>query len=135
MSASTVIMPHTGDQMNYLGDPFRADGFYGYSEGLHTVTVQVRNFTGRIWIQASLVEKPTEDDWFDLWLTANHPYVEYPQIPQGPNTEWGGDTGTYAFNIQANVLWIRAKMSREYLGMPSSHNANLGSVSKIVLSR
>lgn len=134
MSETVVLMPSTGDQTNIKGEAAQADGWFGFADGLHTVSFHVRDFTGRIKIQATLALEPTEDDWFDIWLTQDSAYLQYPINHEYPTGNYGGDTGVKALNFKANVLWIRAVLDRRYL---TSNESTLvhGSVQKIILSR
>ncbi|MFA5490843.1 MAG: hypothetical protein WC284_16810 [Candidimonas sp.] len=122
MKTSIVLMTNTHQEWEVTGDPVRADGWFGWKDGIHTVSMSVRNFTGRIFIEASLATDPTDNDWFPIWLTQTTPYVQFPQIPSRPtsdSTEIGpvrGDTATIAYTMRGNFMWIRAKMERSYLG-------------------
>ena len=62
MANSTIILSNQ-TQMSYTGEKHRGDGFYGFADGLHTVSFHVTNFTGRICLQATLLENPTEADF------------------------------------------------------------------------
>jgi len=136
MTASVVLMTHTGDKNEVIGDPQHADGWYGFSDGRHTVSFNVQNFKGRIWIQASLELEPKECDWFDIWLSCDHPYLQYPINPASPTGQNGGDSGTLAMTFHVNALWVRAVYSREYLLPPNPNWENYyGAINKIVLSR
>lgn len=48
------------------GDKLQGDGYYGRSDGLHTVQHSVSDFTGTIEIQATLAVDPSESDWFTV---------------------------------------------------------------------
>lgn len=135
MSASVILLPHTNDAINVVGNPVHADGWYGFSDGLHTVSIHVSNFSGRIGLQASLALEPTEDDWFDIWLTEGTPYIQFPLNPQYPTGHLLGDTSNIALNFKANVLWVRASVNRDYLAIPDPYDGSYGVVQKMVLSR
>lgn len=135
MSSSIILLPNTSDQINVVGEPVHADGWYGFSEGLHTVSIHTANFTGRILIQASLALEPTEEDWFDIWLREGMPYLEFPFNPSAPTGHMDGDTSNLAFTFKANILWVRAKLDRSYLDVVAPYDGHYGSINKIVLSR
>lgn len=136
MTPSVYLMQTTGDQQNVVGEPVRADSWYGYSDGMHTVSFHVTNFTGRIFIQATLEANPTEDDWFDICLGKNNPYLQFPLRPGQPTGLFNGDTSAVAMNFKANVLWLRAKVDRHYLPPLNPINGGTyGFVSKIILGR
>jgi len=75
--ASSTIMLTNQNELSYTGPAAKADGYYGFSDGIHTASFHVKNFTGRIWLQATLVDNPTEDDWFVIQLSVATPYFEY----------------------------------------------------------
>lgn len=135
MPASVVIMSNTNGADRVVGEPYHADGWYGFSSGMHSVSFQVSNFSGRIWIQASLALEPQEGDWFDIWLDCDHPYLQFPLNPMFPTGEQGGDSSTTAVKFIVNALWIRAVFDREYLLPPPQYDNYYGSINKIVLSR
>lgn len=134
MSTSVILLPNTGDKLNAVGDPVHADGWYGFSDGLHTVSIHTANFTGRVRIQASLALEPQEDDWFDIWLTEGTPYLQFPINPSYPTGHLEGDTSNVAMTFKANVLWVRATMDRSYLFVGEPYDGSYGVINKIVLS-
>jgi len=74
-------------------DKAKGCGYYGQSDGLHTVQYSVQNFVGRIVIQGSLEGKPTDDDWFDVdSITGVSP----------------GMTITDVSSFKGNFVWVRA---------------------------
>ena len=85
---STVMMTNTGRNHNLVGEAIRADGYYGRTDGIHTVQVTVNNFTGSFGIQGTLATEPTEDDWFYINLNKNvggtSPLVSFPVNPAAP---------------------------------------------------
>lgn len=142
-------MPNTTDMMgssqefaNLTGPACRADGWYGHRDGLHTVSMQVVNFTGRIYIEASLALEPTDADWFPVFLQLETPYVEFPLNPLKPtgSMETGGDTLVVGRSFKINALWLRARMDRTYLEDILFENDPsilplYGNVVKVVLAR
>lgn len=134
MTTSVILLGNTNDQRNAVGDPVHADGWYGFSDGLHTLSIHTANFTGRVRIQASLAIEPQEDDWFDIWLTEGLPYLQFPIHPQYPTGHLQGDTSNVALTFRANVLWVRAKLEREYLPGSDPYDGSYGVINKIVLS-
>lgn len=105
--------------ISVTGDRHRGAGWYGHTNGLHTVAIRVLNFRGRVSVQATLANEPTDSDW--LSVLPNHvSYIEYPQrgyIVQSPNT---GETSVYGFNFSLNAVWVRAIVDRAYL-IPSTY--------------
>ena len=50
-----------------VSEKVKADGYYGNSDGLHTVAyICSSDFVGTIKMQGSLATTPTEDDFFDI---------------------------------------------------------------------
>ena len=91
LSANT----HPGDSTvtTVTGSSFKGDGYYGRSDGVHTVQYDYVGLTGTITIQASLATTPSETDWFDV-----HTYTET------------SATGSKVANFTGNYVWIRAKL-------------------------
>ena len=73
MATANIILTNKLE-MSYTGDKARGDGFYGYADGLHTISFHVNNFTGRIYLEATLMENPTELDWFEIALNITNNY-------------------------------------------------------------
>jgi len=121
MASSTIILTNK-PEMSYTGDKARGDGFYGYSDGLHTVSFHVNSFTGRIWLQATLLEMPTEADWFNIALTTSSEYLQI-----------DADSKTLGASFTGNFVYVRAMVDRTYL-VDQSYAVGLhGAVDKIVL--
>jgi hypothetical protein len=136
------MMGNTQEIANLTGEAVKADGWFGHVDGLHTVVVQVVNFTGRIHIEASLEMEPTEADWFPIKLTQTTPYLQFPINPFAPTGDYtsGGDTSTVGVTFKINALWIRARLDRSYLSEILYDEdiealALLGNVVKITLAR
>jgi hypothetical protein len=136
-----VMMANTQEVLNLTGRAIQADGWHGHVNGLHTVVVQVVNFTGRISIEASLELSPSEADWFTVDLDGR-PYLEFPQNKFHPTGAYptGGDTDTLGVTFKINALWLRARLDRSYL-VPRIYSNDrttvplLGNVVKITLAR
>ena len=86
---------HPGDSTTetVTGSNFRGDGYYGRSDGVHTVQYDYVGLTGTISIQATLATTPTEDDWFDV-----HTYTA------------AQETATKYANFTGNFVFVRAKL-------------------------
>jgi hypothetical protein len=121
MSSSTIVLTNQ-NELNYTSNAIKGDGYYGFADGLHTASFHVRNFTGRIWLQASLMEQSTEDDWFNIQLTVATPYFEY-----------DNDSDTRGATFTGNFVYIRALVDRSYL-VSTEYDPNVhGILDKIVL--
>ena len=121
--ANTQIVLTNKPELTYTSDKVKGDGYYGYADGLHTMSFHFKNFKGRIFVQATLVAEPTEDDWFPIQLDTNTNYYEY-------NTQTSGTVGT---TFQGNFVWIRAKVDRDYLGDSEYDSAIHGLFDKAIL--
>ena len=86
---------HPGDSTTetVTGSNFRGDGYYGRSDGVHTVQYDYVGFTGQINLQATLEIDPQESDWFT---------VHTENVEQG--------TANGIINITGNYVWIRAQV-------------------------
>ena len=60
----------TVDHQGAYSGKQKADGFYGYTDGLHTSAFHLNAYIGSIKMQASLASTPTKDDWFDVDATS-----------------------------------------------------------------
>jgi hypothetical protein len=116
---SILMLTNTGTNWNVIGDPIRADAYYGYTDGLHTVQVVYQNFVGGFGIQGTLALNPQPEDWFWIKLNPNGdvytPFINYPFDPLAPTGQNGGDTGTMAITFVGNFVFLRAVVTREYL--------------------
>lgn len=134
---SVLLMGSSNGKFEMVSDPQRGDGWYGNVDGNHTIAIYVNNFKGRIWIEASLASDPGKDDWFPIYLNGDVPYAQYPENKERP-TGRSGDTGVYAYNFVANVVWIRARLDRSYMktscSLTDQEIAELGEVDKILLN-
>lgn len=97
ITSETILssQTHAGDSAleTVVGDKYKGDGYYGRSDGLHTVQITYHELSGTISIQATLAVDPSEDDWFTVHVTS---------ASQGSKTEIHSFTGNY--------VWIRAKI-------------------------
>lgn len=75
------------------GERFAGDGFYGKSDGLHTVQYEVDSLEGSLVIQATLCFDPVETDWFTV---IEKPYELLETRASGIE------------NFIGNYVWIRA---------------------------
>ena len=112
----TATGNYDGSSIDFQSDSAKGDGYYGYSDGLHTVSWQVTSFVGDITIQASLVETPTNDDWFDVAMTdpAGTTYTS----PYDGST---AQTAHVAYNFTGNFVNVRASVK----------NFTAGSINKL----
>lgn len=91
---------HPGDSTveTVVGDASKGDGFYGRSDGIHTVQYSIKGFTGTVIIEATLASEPVENDWFVVYEQF------YPDLNAEPATT------SKVTNFTGNYVWIRAKV-------------------------
>ena len=117
---TTTLLPYTGVELNVTGDPVPGDSYYGYTDGIHTVAIYGQNLKGRVRIQGTLATNPTEGDWFNI-LLSGLPYKDY-----------NGFTGVEGFTFTANLVYLRATLDRDALGITDVSQA--GYIDKIYLN-
>jgi len=136
MSTTSINILPSQSVLSYTGDKQKADGYYGQTDGLHTVSARVTNFVGRIYLEGSLATDPASTDWFPIYLTSGNTFRQYPvtSVPSGSNNL--GDTTTEAWTFRANLLWVRARVDRSYITpVPANYDVALhGTVDKILLN-
>tara|TARA_B110000503_G_scaffold129374_1_gene201543 strand:- start:686 stop:1024 length:339 start_codon:yes stop_codon:yes gene_type:complete len=98
MANSEIILSsntHAGDSAveTVVGTKFKGDGYYGRSDGLHSVQYTYNGFTGTITIQGTLATEPFDADWFDVlsYTAAN-------------------ETSSKIESFTGNYVWTRAKV-------------------------
>ena len=131
MKTAITILNDTVGQLNVIGAAFKAPGYFGYTSGTSTVCWYMNNLIGRVYIEASLATNPKDSDWFALNLSGVQPYVEYPINPANPSGTTG-DTGIDSYTFQGQFIWLRIRLDRSYLNLPSVNN--VGSITKAYLN-
>lgn len=105
---------HAGDSATQIvtGEKFRGDGFYGRSDGLHTVQIDLIGFIGKIEIQGTLAIEPTENDWFTIELGTGSQSVDTTGLIREENitfVEYNNPaTFVRSYNFTGNYVWVRA---------------------------
>lgn len=82
---------------NVIGNSVTGASYYLSSQDLQTVTWSITNFKGTIYVQATLEDNPTNNDWFNVFN------VVY-------NSQAGTTINSYN-NITGNFLYLRAGIS------------------------
>lgn len=84
---------HIGDSsiQSVTGEKYKGDGYYGRSDGLHSVQYTFEGLTGSIVIEGTLAVNPTEDDWFEV-----HSYTA------------SAESASKIANFTGNYVWIRS---------------------------
>jgi hypothetical protein len=118
---TTTLLPLTGaSALDSVGTAVPGDSYYGYTDGVHTVAVYGNGLSGRVSIEGTLATTPTEADWFPI-LLQGLPYKDYTTF-----------TGVEGFTFVANLVFLRAKLSRTALGI--TDYATAGTIAKIYLN-
>ena len=120
MARKTVtLLPQTGTiELDKTGDAVPGDSYYGFTDGIHTVAIYGQDLSGRVKIQGTLEQNPTEDDWFDI-LFSGLPFRDYTNF-----------TGVEGFTFVANLVYLRASLDRSALGLTNLQTS--GYVEKIL---
>lgn len=123
---STTLIPSTahgtptgnydGSTASFNSDSAYGDGYYGYTDGLHTVSVSTASFVGTITIQGSLVETPAESDWFTVRDTSGASLV------YGDGSS--ATTVNKADNFIVNAVHVRAAVASFSAGSIAKINFN-----------
>jgi hypothetical protein len=139
---SVQMMTNTGTKWNVFGEPVRADAYYGYTDGIHTVQVIYQNFVGGFGIQGTLALDPKPEDWFWIRLNpngdVNTPFIPFPVDAYAPTGANGGDTGSLATTFLGNFVYLRAVLSRDYIQPVNVNttwqNWQFGQIDSVLLS-
>ena len=101
---------HTSGTQTLKSEKVKGDAYFGATDGLHTVMINLAGFIGTIKIQGSLADDPAETDWFDAQLNDGELNVD----TTGKVTEIVVDSITYAlaetsikvYNTTGNFVWL-----------------------------
>jgi hypothetical protein len=120
--ANPVIVLTNQTALSYTSNPVKGDGYYGFADGLQTMSFHFSNFTGRLYVEATLLEAPTESDWFMIGLDIDTEYLEL-----------AGSTSTVGTSFQGNFVYLRVRIDRDYLGDSEYNVTQHGILDKAVL--
>jgi len=133
MSNSIVILsaqthPGGGATSTHTGDKFKGDGYYGRSDGFHTVQANITGFIGKLEIQGTLATDPGADDWFPVELDSGAPAVDTTgKIISQSITSVSyttATTNTKTYNFTGNYVYVRAVISNWTAGTVNSIKLN-----------
>ena len=106
-STSVVYPQNTVGAVSYTGNKEKGDGYFGSSDGLHTVAFTTNeNFIGSVKLQGTLAANPSDNDWFDIPETMQD--YAYP-----------GENSTRFANFTGLFVWVRPVLSIEQGAMHS----------------
>jgi len=93
---SEILLESRSTEGDFVTEKFKADGFYNFGDGLHTVAAFFNDFVGSVKIQGTLSLNPIESDWFDV--------EEFKDINDSDSTV---HTSSEYVNFYGNFVWIR----------------------------
>tara|TARA_B100000242_G_scaffold183280_1_gene131610 strand:- start:1959 stop:2327 length:369 start_codon:yes stop_codon:yes gene_type:complete len=96
-SHGTPVGNYDGTSTSFFSDKSESDGYYGYTDGLHTIAAFPNAFVGTIKFQGSLATDPGDSDWVDI-----------PGITIGDGATATSTAVTH--NFTGNFVWVRAKV-------------------------
>lgn len=134
------LMGSSGTDMNKYSTEVKADSYYGYTDGYHTIQVTYSQYVGRLRIQATLSLEPGANDWFDLQSDiTTYGSITNQTVAYNPagyiqfNANDPGD-GSQAYTFQGNFALLRVYMDREHIGDGVTYDPSYGQVTQIILS-
>ena len=130
MADTVTILSTSGfsGSTTLTSEKVKGDAYFGQSDGLHTVVVNITGFTGTIKIQGSLETTPGDNDWFDIELGTDDFAVD----TSGLITKQAAESLVYniaetsmkSYNAVGNFVWLRANVSNWQSGTISSIEMN-----------
>lgn len=132
MAQSELILAnqmHPGDStaQTTFGEKFKGDGYYGRSDGLHTVQVNLTGFLGDIELQGTLAVDPTADDWFNVRLGSGQTIDTTGKFVSASTSKLEyttTETSSKTYNFTGNYVWIRTMISNWTDGTVNSIQLN-----------
>jgi len=102
-NSAQVAYPNTATStLIYISDKVKGDGYYGSSDGFHTVAYKATyDFAGSMYMQASLATDPSDTDWFNVVGTTS----TYTTL----NIRTTSTVDIY--NFTGNFVWVRGYIS------------------------
>ena len=112
---SQTIHPSDSTVSIVTGNKFKGDGYYGRSDGLHTIQYDITGFIGTVSIQGTLATDPVETDWFNVRLGISDEFtidttgkISKSTLSSINYTE--ATTGSFSYNFTGNYIWVRARI-------------------------
>ena len=136
---NATILSSTGSNMNMTGMNVKADSYYGYVDGHHTIQLVYNNYIGRLKIQASLSLNPAETDWFDIQDTTVYGSVTDQTTGYNPAgyIQFNANdpaNGSQAYSVTGNFAYIRVQMDRSHIGDGTTYDPSYGQITQAILS-
>ena len=121
--STTMIDSATGTNFNTTGSKVRADAYYGYTDGMHTVAFYLEDFTGKIFLEATLATEPTESDWFAVAINPPNEFLLST-----------AHTGVIARTFNGNFVYARVRVNRDYLSPANNNTMQYGQLTQVLLN-
>jgi hypothetical protein len=116
--STQVVYPNSAtNALIYSSDKIQGDGYFGNSDGFHTVFWSVANFVGNISVQGTLASEPQEADWVNVKLIppSNNYSVDTTGLARAggvTSTSYTSLTTTIdSYNFSGNFVWLRGRIS------------------------
>tara|TARA_A100001388_G_C28661623_1_gene447059 strand:- start:205 stop:603 length:399 start_codon:yes stop_codon:yes gene_type:complete len=120
---------HDSGTQTLQSDKVKGDAYFGATDGLHTLMIDLNGFIGTIKIQISLEDDPTATDWSDGDLSEGKFTIDttglVADIVENSLTYAVAETSMKSYNITGNFVWLRADVS----------NWTAGTIQRIQLNR
>jgi len=130
-NSETIIsnQTHVGDSsvQTHTGEKFKGDGYYGRSDGLHTLQIDLNGFLGNIELQGTLAINPTADDYFPIALGSGQTIDTTGKLVVSTSTKLeytANETSSKSYNFTGNFVWVRVYISNWTDGSVTSIKLN-----------
>jgi hypothetical protein len=124
MAKSIQVLGSTGTQFNVTSDKVRGDSFYGYTDGLHTMAFYLAGFIGKIYVEGTLANAPTESDWFAINLDGAIVPLVYA----------AATTTTIARSFEGNFIFLRVRLDRTHITPANNDSMQHGQLIQVLLN-
>jgi len=108
-NTAQITHPNDSSTESYYSQIENGDGYFGRSDGIHTVQFNLINFTGIIAVQATLATSPIESDWFTVSQSIH-------DTTSNSNLK----DGSFIYNFTGNFIHLRIKISEYTSGSITS---------------
>jgi len=115
---TSQVHPEDSTVKSVTGDKQKADGYFGRSDGFHTVQINLTEFTGEIAFQGSLAITPSDTDWFSVEISSTTDTTVASVDTTGAITSattttlssvsLSDESSNLNYNFTGNYVWIRA---------------------------
>ena len=130
-NSETIIsnQTHVGDSsvQTHTDEKFKGDGYYGRSDGLHTLQIDLNGFLGNIELQGTLAINPTADDYFPIALGSGQTIDTTGKLVMSTSTKLeytANETSSKSYNFTGNFVWVRVYISNWTDGSVTSIKLN-----------